>query len=146
MTFIVPFDGTPLARAALARASTYGDALVEEVLAVSVVPDDDLYAMEKGWVDSTDEFEQAAVAGTLKGMVADVAADAAFEWRATTDPAAEAIIEEIETVTASVQPAAVFLGSENVGQIVTPLSSVGGGVAADEDYDVHIVRKWSPVE
>lgn len=146
MTFIVPFDGTPLARAALARACTYGEALVEEVLAVSVVPDDDLYAMEKGWVDSTDEFEQVAVAGTLEQMVADVDTDAVFEWRPTSEPSAEAIIEEIETVTASVQPAAVFLGSENAGQIVTPLSSVGGGVAADEDYDVHIVRKWAPVE
>jgi nucleotide-binding universal stress UspA family protein len=146
MTFIVPFDGRPLSRAALARASTYGEALHEAVRAVSVVPDDDLYALEKDWIDSSDEFEQAAVAGRLREAVADVAPGADFEWRPASDASAGAITDEIEAVTASVQPTAVFLGSENVGQIVTPLSSVGGGVAADEDYDVHIVRKWSAVE
>ncbi|WP_331233313.1 hypothetical protein [Natronorarus salvus] len=38
----------------------------------------------------------------------------------------------------------VFLGSENVGSVVTPLASVGARVAAGETYDVHIVRHPDP--
>lgn len=37
----------------------------------------------------------------------------------------------------------VFLGSDNAGKLVTPLSSVGGSVASD-DYDVVFVRDRHP--
>jgi len=38
----------------------------------------------------------------------------------------------------------VFLGSDNVGRVVTPLTSVGVHVAAEESYDVFIVRHPAP--
>jgi hypothetical protein len=145
MTFMVPFDGTALARAALGRASKYSDALLEDVLAVSIVPEDDLYAREKGWIDGDEDFEPAAIAGELQTAVADIAPEAAFDWRPTDDAAAETITAEIAGVTSDVKPDVVFLGSDNAGRIVTPLSSVGGGVAANDAYDVHIVRHQSPV-
>lgn len=40
----------------------------------------------------------------------------------------------------------VFVGSENAGRIVTPLTSVGSGVAAEDDYAVCIVRHPLPQE
>jgi len=38
----------------------------------------------------------------------------------------------------------VFLGSDNAGRVVTPVTSVAGTVADDAEYDVHIVRHFSP--
>ncbi len=38
----------------------------------------------------------------------------------------------------------MFLGSDNVSRIVTPLTSVGVHVAAEESYDVFIVRRPTP--
>ena len=35
MTFVVPFDGSKLAEAALVRATEYGDVLDEDVVAVT---------------------------------------------------------------------------------------------------------------
>jgi hypothetical protein len=40
----------------------------------------------------------------------------------------------------------VFLGSENSGHLVSAVSSVGPSVAADEAYDVVIVRDRSPAK
>jgi hypothetical protein len=34
----------------------------------------------------------------------------------------------------------VFVGIENAGRVVAPVSSVGGSVASSTDYDVLIVR------
>jgi len=38
----------------------------------------------------------------------------------------------------------VFIGSENAGSMVTGVSSVGGAVAAEDSYDVVIVRNRMP--
>ncbi|WP_092817806.1 hypothetical protein [Halopenitus malekzadehii] len=38
----------------------------------------------------------------------------------------------------------VFIGSENAGQIVTGITSVGATVAAEDAYDVVIIRTRSP--
>jgi hypothetical protein len=40
----------------------------------------------------------------------------------------------------------VFLGSENAGHIVTSVNSVGASVAAEDSYDVVIVRDRSPAK
>jgi hypothetical protein len=40
----------------------------------------------------------------------------------------------------------VFLGSENAGHLVSSVSSVGPSVAADDAYDVVIVRHRSPAK
>jgi nucleotide-binding universal stress UspA family protein len=47
MAFVVPFDGSELAEAALVRAVEYGAALDEEIAAVVVVPERKQYAREK---------------------------------------------------------------------------------------------------
>ena len=38
----------------------------------------------------------------------------------------------------------VFIGSDNAGSLVSSVSSVGSTVAADEAYDVFIVRHEDP--
>lgn len=38
----------------------------------------------------------------------------------------------------------VFRGTDNVGEIARPLTSVGGGVAGDTEHDVRIGRCFSP--
>lgn len=49
MTLVVPFDGTPLSEAALARAAELGTVFDAPVLAVTVVPADNAdYAIERG--------------------------------------------------------------------------------------------------
>ncbi len=55
------------------------------------------------------------------------------------------IAERIERLVRDHDPSVVFLGSENVGRVVTPLTSVGVHVAGDRSYDVYVVRQPHPV-
>jgi len=41
-------------------------------------------------------------------------------------------------------PTVMFLGSENVGRVVTPLTSIAANVAGDLTYDVYVVRHAVP--
>lgn len=147
MTFLVPYDGSYLAEAALTRATEYGDALGEDVTAVTVVPDDESYAEEKGWYDADDdapEFSTTYVAGKLHEQVTDVAPEAAFRYEETDVAAATTISGRIEAVADEILPYVVFLGTDNIGEIAEPLTSVAGGVAEGAEYDVHVVRYFSP--
>ena len=77
--------------------------------------------------------------------VTDLSPEASFrstrvDRSATAGTVANAIMRAARDVDASV----VFLGSENAGRIVVPVSSVGGSVAADATYDVHVVRRREP--
>jgi len=75
MTFLVPFDGSYLAEAALLRAAEYGEALDEDVIALTVVPDDEAYAIDVGWYEDgeDDPFGVPYVAGKLHEGVTDIA-------------------------------------------------------------------------
>lgn len=142
--FMVPFDGSYLAESALVRAVEYADALDEDVLAVSVVPDDEAYARGKEWVTGDEEFAIRAVAGALHRQVTEVTPEVSFRYERAADAAAETIADTIKELAREVYPSVVFLGSRNAGQIVTPLTSVASTVGADAHYDVHIVRHRSP--
>ena len=142
--FLVPFDGSYLAEVALVRATEYAEALDEDVTAVSVVPVDESYAREKGWFEADEAFEIETVTGRLHEHVVSIAPQVSFRYERVDDPAAETIADGIKRIAAELYPAVVFLGSENAGQIVTPLTSVAGKVGADAHYDVHIVRHRSP--
>jgi nucleotide-binding universal stress UspA family protein len=146
MTFVVPFDASDLAEAALARAVEFGAALDERVVVVSAVPDGNAsYARERDWIGPGDAFEVDAVVATLHERVAAIAPNAEFRYelvgrRATAGQIANRIREFARDVGASV----VFVGSENAGRIVASLGSVGKNVAAEDAYDVLIVRNRSP--
>lgn len=146
MTFLAPFDGSYLAEAALMRASEYGEALDEDVIALSVVPDDEAYATSVGWYETGEDepFSVSYVTGRLRDGVDDIAPDATFRDERIDDGSAAAIAARITDVADEIRPSVVFLGTDNVGEIAQPVTSVAGGVAANATYDVHIVRYYAP--
>ncbi|MEF8813273.1 MAG: universal stress protein [Halovenus sp.] len=146
MTFLVPYDGSYLAEAALTRASEYANALEEDITVVTVIPEDESYATQKGWYDATEDepFSVPYVAGKLHREVTDVAPRAAFRYEDTEFESQALIAERIQEVADDVLPSVVFIGTDNVGEIAEPLTSVAGSVAEDTEYDVHVVRYFSP--
>lgn len=145
MTFLVPFDGSDLAEAALVRAGEYADALGESVVAVTIVPARKGYAREKGWVGPDGEFDPQAVIEDFERRVNALVPTASYEAELIEEfPPPASISDRIEAFAERYDAGVVFLGSDNVGRIVTPLSSVGVNVAADPGYDVYLVRHSSP--
>ncbi|AGB39391.1 universal stress protein [Natronococcus occultus] len=145
MTFVVPFDGSELAAVALVRAVEYGSALDEDVTAVSVVPERKRYAREKGWIDDEEPFDPERVVADLRERVLELAPAASFEAERIREfPPEDRLANDIERLVLEQEPSVVFLGSDNVGRVVTPLTSVGVHIAAEDAYDVFVVRHPSP--
>lgn len=147
MTFIVPFDGTTLAEAALVRAFEYGNATGEEVVAVTVISERKRYAREKGWIDKDEPLDTDRIVDDLRQRVETLTPDATFEYEVIREfPPAEGIADRIKRLALDHDPSVLFLGTENLGRVVTPLSSVGTYVAAEDAYDVYLVRQVRPPE
>ena len=147
MVFLVPFDGTRLARAALARAAEFAERTDESVVVLSVVPDDPEYARGHGWLASDERFDRELVVERLRDRADDVAP--AAEFRAVRPDGAEDptstlttdVTRTIRRTAAELDVSVLFIGSENAGQAVAPLTSVGGPLSEGSRYDLHIVRE-----
>lgn len=140
MTYVVAFDGTDLAEAALERAAGLAGGTGERLVVVSVVPTDRPLAEEYGLPEGG-EYDPEAAARRLRGRARDVAPDA--EFRAVrVDPYASKgrIATKIRAVADETDADVVVVGSDDAGRVVEPVSSVGGAVAGGADYDVLIVR------
>ncbi|THE66491.1 universal stress protein [Salinadaptatus halalkaliphilus] len=145
MTFVVPFDGSELASVALVRAVEYGTALDEDVTAVTVVPERKRYAREKGWIGPDESIDVDTIVDDLRAQVRSVAPDADFDAERIREfPPEDQLAEHVERLARRHDPSVIFLGSDNVGRIVTPLTSVGVHVADKESYDVFVVRQSGP--
>ena len=146
MTLVVPFDGSELAEAALVRAVEFGNAFDEDVLAVSVIPKEDTkYAREHGWITRDEEFDMESIISTLHQQVTDLCPSADFRHKVVDQYAPSgSIAKRLRKVARKEDASMVFLGSENAGSLVTAVSTVGATVAAEESYDVVIVRNRSP--
>lgn len=146
MTFVVPFDGSSLAEAALARAVEFGRVLDEPVVAVTVVPERNAnYAREKGWLGADEEFDRAVVVSSVRGQLRAIAPEVDLETPSIDRYAPPgAIANRIDRFIRDREASMVFVGSENAGRLVTSSSSIGGRLAAKEDYDVVIVRRRGP--
>jgi nucleotide-binding universal stress UspA family protein len=145
MTLLVPYDGSDLATAALETASEYGSVLAEPVIALTVIPDDAGYARDRGWITRGEPFDTEAVATGLEERIGATAPDASVRIEPVTveEPTATPttrVVREIRRVAVDVDASVVFLGSENAGSVTAPLSSVGGPVASDHEYDLYLVR------
>jgi nucleotide-binding universal stress UspA family protein len=146
VTYLVPFDGSPLAEAALARAAEFAAVMDEGVLALAVVPvDDPDFAVERGWTDTPGAYDPDEVVDRLRSQVADVAPAATFRCERPEDVSSVAsvttdVVRTIRAVAQEVGATIVFIGSENAGRVSTPVTSVGAPVSEDPRYDVHIVR------
>jgi len=142
MTFVVPFDGSPHAKSALRRASEFGASLGESVVAITIIPNGNAsYARQRGWLASDQSFDIDTIVSTVRTQVHDVAPDATVEFeRCSRHATGNRIAKPIRKFAKRNGASMVFIGSENAGRIVTTLSSVGGRIATDNDYDLVIVR------
>ena len=145
MTLLVPFDGSTLSTAALEKASEHAELTDEDVVAVTIVPDDGDYARERGWIQDHEQFDPDVVVRKMRNIVDSVAPEATFRHETvdSDEPTATSttnVVRTIRDVAADVDADVVFVGSENAGSVTTPLSSVGGPVASDQQYDVYVVR------
>jgi lipopolysaccharide biosynthesis protein len=115
-------------------------------VAVSVIPEDNAsYARDREWLDPGESFDLQTVVARLHEDVTTHAPNAEFRYdvvgrRATPGTIAGRLREQARDVDASM----VFVDSENAGRLVSSLSSVGETVAADDAYDVVIVRHREP--
>lgn len=144
MTLLVPFDGSSLSETALERAVRFGDLTSEDVLAVTVIPGEPSYAREHGWLDPDEQFDPDRIADRFERQVGLLAPEARFEAVRPVDVEGSTVtmdvIRTIRRTASDVDASILFVGSENVGRVTGPLASVGDPLAADQQYDVHIVR------
>jgi nucleotide-binding universal stress UspA family protein len=137
MVFLVPFDGSPLADAALDRAVTYADALETDVVAVSLIPTGSDYAQRRRRVDPTADFAAETAASDLRRKIEEATDDAELHYEDISAHPAGELSATIRQVARDVDASVVFLGNADTDDVVVPISEL-----SDEDaYDVHIVRQ-----
>ncbi|WP_136715763.1 universal stress protein [Halorientalis salina] len=142
MTFVVPFDGSDLAAAALARAGEFRAAFDRPVVAVSVIPKHNYeFAAERAGLDFEGVPDPETVASRLESQVHRIAPEAEFRYKIVGKYAPGGkVANELRRAARRLDATMVFVGSDNAGHLVNSLSSVGSSVAADTSYDVVIVR------
>ncbi|WP_459194947.1 universal stress protein [Halosimplex sp. J119] len=146
MTYLVPFDGSALAEAALERATEFAAMTDEEVVALVVIPlDEREFAVERGWIDERERYDPDEIESGLETQIRAVAPDVTFRCERPADVSSVAsvttdVVRTIRSVAEDVGAEIVFIGSENAGRVSTPVTSVGAPVSEDPRYDVHIVR------
>lgn len=142
MTLVVPFDGSRLAEAALARATEFGTVLETDVLAVTVIPAGNAeYARDRDWIGADDSFDLSTVVSGIRSQVRAVSPEATFEHVLVDRYAPTGTIAtRVRRFARKRDASMVFIGSENAGHLVAAVSSVGRTVASDDAYDVVIVR------
>lgn len=137
MVFLVPFDGSPLADAALDRAVEYAAALDTEVVAVSLVPTGADYTQRRRRVDPHEDFAAETAASDLRRKIEETTDDAELNYEDVSAHSANELSETIRQIARDVDATVVFLGSADTDDVVVPISDL-----ADEDaYDVHVVRR-----
>ncbi|MFP8888616.1 universal stress protein [Natrialbaceae archaeon A-CW2] len=146
MTLVVPFDGSPLAKAALIRAADFERVLNDSLVVLSVIPRENTgYARDRGWLEPGEAFDLDRITEGLAEDIETLAPSATFRYRVVDRYAtAGTIAIKLRQMAQEVDASMVFVGSENAGRIVTSLSSIGTNVAADNAYDVVIVRNRKP--
>lgn len=141
MTYLVAYDGSPLAKSALLRAAEYGTAVDEAVHAVTVVPADGTLAREHGWLETDESFDRSVIADRVREDIHALVPDATVHCEFAEKHAARGRISRmIRGVAKAEQISVLFVGSEAAGHLVTRLASVGQSVAYGE-YDLHITRR-----
>jgi nucleotide-binding universal stress UspA family protein len=142
MTYVVPFDGTSLSRAALTRAGELAEDTDETVLAVTVIPAGNArFARERDLLGAEESFDHDAVVAELRSQVEDLCPDADLAVETTGRYAPPGgIATDLREMATDADASLVVIGSNNAGRMVSTISSVGGSVASDDDYDVLVVR------
>jgi len=147
VTLLVPFDGSDLAETALRRAREFATYRDEAVVALTVVPEDEAFAAERGWIEPGEPYDPEEVCTAFELRVKEIDDDVTFRCERPT-PADHPTATTIDNVTHTIRTVAgelgvsiIFIGSENAGRVSIPVTSVGGPLSTDANYDVHIVRR-----
>ncbi|AZH24526.1 universal stress protein [Haloplanus aerogenes] len=147
MTLLVPFDGSALAETALKRAREFASYRDEAVVALTVVPEDESFAAERGWIEPGEPYDPEEICTEFELRVKTIDDDVTFRCEHPTPsehPTATTIdnvTHTIREVAADLDVSVIFIGSENAGRVSTPVPSVGDPLSTDAKYDVYIVRR-----
>jgi nucleotide-binding universal stress UspA family protein len=142
MGFMVPYDGSDLADAALDRATTHGEALDRRVVAVTVVPEGHDYAVEHGWLEPDETFDAERVRRRLREQIDAVAPGTELHVKRVPRYLSHGgIAKRLRDAAREMDATVLFVGSESAGRVVQPITSIGGAVTADEEFDVFLVRE-----
>lgn len=140
MVFLVPYDGSRVAQAALDRAVAHGKALDEAVVAVSFVPTGSEYAERRKWIEPHEEFALDTAQSDLQRKIEETTDDAERQF---SEPGASAphngVSDRIRQVAADVEASVLYVGTtgeEESDSLETPF----GAVSPQGEYDVHLVR------
>jgi nucleotide-binding universal stress UspA family protein len=140
MVFLVPFDGSPVSEAALARAVEHGAAMDEPVVAVSLVPTGSEYAERRKWIRPDEEFAVETASAELRRKIEEATDDAErnFEGPGAQSPG-EGTTARIRQIARDVGASVLFVGaSEGAAEsLQTPF----GAVSAHGGYDIYVVRR-----
>jgi nucleotide-binding universal stress UspA family protein len=146
VTLLVPFDDSALSEAALKRACEFGSYRNEDVVALTVIPDDRSFGVEREWIDANEAYRPDELCAQFQQRVTAIDDRASFRCERP-DDSEELTATTIDDVTRTVRQVAaeldvtiLFVGSENAGRVSSPMTSVGDPLSADARYDVHIVR------
>lgn len=135
MVFLVPFDGTPQATAALERAVEYAGAMDCDVVATALVPTGESVAERRQWIDPAEDFAAETAAGDLRRKIEEATDDTELRFEDSGAHAPDGgLSETVRRVAREVDATAVFLGAAGDGQVVVPVDGEGA------DFDVHVVR------
>jgi nucleotide-binding universal stress UspA family protein len=141
MAFLVPYDGSRVARAALDRAVEHGEALDEQVVAVSFVPTGSEYAQRRKWIEPSEEFAADSAHEQLNRKIEETTDSAERTFEETGASAVhDGLAERIRQVAEDVEASVLFVGTDDAGDddMTTPF----GPIAPDGNYDVHLVRSY----
>ena len=147
MTLLAPYDGSELSKAAVRRAAEFGQFREEEVVVLTVVPDDRTFAEDRGWVGTDETYDPAAVDDRFEAEVAELAPDATFRAERPTPSESlssstpDDILRTIREVAREVEASVLFVGSDNADRLAVAAESIGSHLTDDPEYDVHIVRR-----
>jgi nucleotide-binding universal stress UspA family protein len=137
MVFLVPYDGSSLARTALERAIEYGGALGREVVAVSYIPTGNSYAERRRWIDPGEDFAAESAINDLKRKIEEATDDTELRYDdVSAHSPSGGLSDEVRQTARDVDATVAFIGSFDEESLVIELGDV-----SQEAYDVHIVRR-----
>lgn len=140
MSLVVPYDGSPLSKAALVRAAQFERVFESGLFVVSVIPTNNTqYARARGWIDARAPFDSDAIVSHLESGIAELAPDAEFHplFVGKHSPRGT-IANRIRKFAGDHDATMVFIGSESAGRVVSALT-VGQSVAGGGAYDTVII-------
>lgn len=141
MVFLVPYDGSRVARIALDRAVSHGEALETDVVAVSFVPTGAEYAERRKWIDPSENFAAESAQSTLERKIEESTDDAERLFSETVASApTDGVADQIKQVADDVDASVLYVGTSESDEeeLMTPF----GTISPDGAYDVHLVRSY----